>query len=184
MKRVISTSLFFLFFLFLIDLKLLSAIDWDLYKTRIDIKKNNKKWTACETNISRLPQEIREYCLGGIKRSPIDLIDGTEFKSSGKFPEKFDWRNVNGRNFTTPIKDQKNCKADWAFATFAAVETQIKIFLEQDLIMPDLSEQYVVSTTFTKGDCSGCGFYELAEWMKTNGVVWESCFPYEARNAN
>jgi len=45
-----------------------------------------------------------------------------EYKATNKLPSAFDWRNVNGKNYMTPIRDQGNCGSCWAHATLGSME--------------------------------------------------------------
>ncbi|MBN1233510.1 MAG: hypothetical protein JXA60_09180, partial [Candidatus Coatesbacteria bacterium] len=160
------------------------AKEWTLEDTRASIKRNGFSWVAGETSISKLPKEIKKLYFNGIKDGGLD-ISGMKQHVNSKvgFPDYVDWRDLGGKDYTTPIKDQKQCGACWAFGTFAAIEAQIKINLNMDKIFPDLSEQYVVSDCFSGGSCGGSQAYDLARWMETHGVPWETCWPYEAKNA-
>jgi hypothetical protein len=96
-------------------------------------------------------------------------------------PEQWDWRNVNGKNYMTPVKSQGSCGSCWAFATIAIVEAMIKIRSNQPGINPDLSEQDLVSCSIA-GSCGG-GNPDLAlKHIKNKGVVDEECFPYGNEN--
>ncbi|MBN1232843.1 MAG: T9SS type A sorting domain-containing protein [Candidatus Coatesbacteria bacterium] len=179
-----------IFLIFLCSFLIISLItpalakEWTLEDTRASIKKNGFKWEAGETSISRLPKEVKKFYFNGLKKEDFNVPDSRKFKKSGiRYPDTFDWRNVDGKNYVTPIRDQKQCGSCWAFCVMASLEAQIKIFLTMDKINPDVSEQYVVSQCYQGGDCGGGQLYSLAAWLETHGVPWESCWPYEARNA-
>jgi len=47
--------------------------------------------------------------------------------TEGSHPASVDWRNVSGRSYITPVKDQQSCAASWAFATIGAAEARFAI---------------------------------------------------------
>jgi len=105
-------------------------------------------------------------------------------------PDEFSWANFNGKDWTTPAKNQGNCGSCWAFAALGALESVIKIKEDCAEFYPDLSEQYILSCLPRAGSCHGgsaSGAYDLI--MDTgpdgnyhNGVISESCFIYEAND--
>jgi putative hemolysin len=100
----------------------------------------------------------------------------------GELPETFDWRNKDGQNWMTPIKDQGVCGSCWAFAAVGTVEPQYNIFANDSNIDLDLSEQYLVSCSGA-GDCDG-GLVEGAlEFVRDEGITDEACFPYTATDS-
>ena len=99
----------------------------------------------------------------------------------GPFPEKFDWRELDG---CTPIRDQAGCGSCWAFGTVAALECALKI---RDGINNDLSEQWLVSCNTWDMGCGGGGTAHDFHWFQTDpcggtGAVMEADFPYEAED--
>ncbi len=98
-------------------------------------------------------------------------------------PERFDWRELDG---CSPIKNQGNCGACWAFAAMGAAESLYLIHSGQTL---DFSEQWLISCT-EAGDCNG-GWYGTAfEYMIStldakdkSGAPLEEVFPYQTMNA-
>ncbi len=79
-------------------------------------------------------------------------------------PKRFDLRNVNGKNYVTPVKAQQPFSTCWAFATASIAETAY--LYANDLGVPagqvndrvDLSEKYLAYYAFqpiTKDDVSG-----------------------------
>ena len=110
----------------------------------------------------------------------IELIDT---------PSQFSWKNLNGRDWTSPAKNQGNCGSCWLFAAMGALESMINIREECAELDPDLSEQYVLSCLPAAGSCNGgnvekCVFYFInstaPEGNYQNGVIPESCFVYHA----
>ncbi|NIM47594.1 MAG: DUF333 domain-containing protein, partial [Candidatus Aenigmarchaeota archaeon] len=98
------------------------------------------------------------------------------------YPSSLDWRNKDGQNWITSIKDQGGCGACWAFSTTGVVESKININLNDPNFDKDLSEQYLVSCDSANDGCSG-GQESLAlDYYKNYGVPDEGCFPYTATN--
>ena len=98
----------------------------------------------------------------------------------GGLPDTFDWRNVGGVDYTTPVKDQGSCGSCWAFGTVGPLECNIKI---KDGITVDLSEQWLVSCNRDGWGCNGGWWaHDYHQW-KTDpcggtGAVMEAEFPY------
>jgi hypothetical protein len=104
-------------------------------------------------------------------------------------PDQFSWKNLNGRDWTSPVKNQGNCGSCWLFAAMGALESIINIREKCAELDPDLSEQYVLSCLPAAGSCNGgntenCVFYFInstsPEGNYHNGVIPESCFEYYA----
>jgi C1A family cysteine protease len=97
-----------------------------------------------------------------------------------RIPPSWDWREVNGSDWTTPIKDQLQdvCGSCWAFGTLGGLEATIKIWQNNPTLEIDLSEQYMLSCS--PGGCGGWYMDRTIRWIKTNGSIPESCFQYSA----
>lgn len=107
-------------------------------------------------------------------------------------PETFDWRNKDGYDWLTPVKDQGACGSCWAFASVAGVEAKIKIVRNDPYFNVDLSEQDLVSCGVPKGyypddpDAGGCGGAYVSDalrYIKYTGITDELCFPYTASDS-
>ena len=92
-------------------------------------------------------------------------------------PDSFDWRNVDGKNWITSVKNQGTCGACWAFASTAQFESAIKILSDHPDLPVDLSEQELVSCDETYSGCYGGNF--PLDFFQKIGLVDEECFPYD-----
>ena len=95
-------------------------------------------------------------------------------------PEEWDWRDVDGEDWTTPIKDQIQdvCGSCWAFGALGGLEAMIKIWNNNPAADVDLSEQYMLSCS--PGDCNGWYWMQTLNWIQYHGAIPENCLPYEA----
>jgi C1A family cysteine protease len=144
------------------------------------IKAAGAKWQAGETSISKLSQEDQLRRVGfhfeKLKAEPLNKIKLT----ATSIPSSVDWRNVNGNDFVTPVKDQGQCGGCWAFSMTGGLEAYTLIQNNtpgQDL---SLAEQVLIS-------CSGIGSCDGAsglngDYIVNTGLPPTSYFPYTAAN--
>lgn len=101
---------------------------------------------------------------------------------TGRAPSSWDWRNKDGKDWTTPIKDQGDCGSCYAFGSYAAMESCIKIKSNKPDLSIDLSEQFMVSCgkEWVSGifGCDGAQLDPIFQFIETYGAIPESCFPY------
>ncbi|XP_045590304.2 dipeptidyl peptidase 1 [Procambarus clarkii] len=93
-------------------------------------------------------------------------------------PESFDWRDVDGVNYVSPVRDQGGCGSCFAFASMANLEAQLRIATRnerQDIFSP----QDVVSCSYLAQGCDGGFDYLIAgRYAQDQGVVAEECNTY------
>ena len=99
-------------------------------------------------------------------------------------PESFDWRNKDGKNWMTPVKNQgSGCGSCWVFSALGTMEAKYNIQENNPDLNIDLSEQYLVSDCYSKGDCGGGWCYKVLKYLKESGVTDEACYPYQGKNS-
>jgi C1A family cysteine protease len=134
----------------------------------------------------------KEYFTGLILEDPAEIPE-KPYPFGGKYGmlsllSQFDWRDYNGEDWTTPIRDQGNCGSCWAFAAMGTLESIVNIRNDLPGLDLDLSEQYILSCLPSAGSCSGGWVSRAFQYIMDtsadgnyhNGVVHESCFPYQA----
>jgi C1A family cysteine protease len=136
---------------------------------------------------------IKERSLGKIKYyKPTNPKDAsTKPAIIDDLPDYFSWRDYEGKDWTTPAKNQlwpHPCGSCWAHAVTATIESIINIREGNADLNVDLSEQYLLSCLPRAGDCFGgspyAAFYYImsnrSSGNNCNGIIPESCFPYQA----
>ncbi len=97
--------------------------------------------------------------------------------------EVFDWRDIDGKDFTTPAKAQGACGSCWAFAAVGALESKLEISLDNPDLNPDLSEQHLLCEG-SYGTCAGGVGSGSLQFFKDVGIVTEAELPYCASNTS
>ncbi len=133
-----------------------------------------------------MSNEERKNLLGALLPDVTDkrqIKKYTPKQQRRSLPSLFDWRSNNG-NFVTPVKNQgKDCGSCWAFATTAALESEILI-TSGSYPGLDLSEQIVLSCS-NAGNCEQGGYISLASnFLRDTGTNTETCYPYTVTNGN
>jgi C1A family cysteine protease len=121
-----------------------------------------------------------------IEINPVTTDSNRSIQSQTDLPTDFDWRNVEGVNYVTPVKDQGFCGSCWAHAIIGATESALiidGIGFDNSI---DLSEQYLVSCNREVDmGCNG-GNSSLNDYHKDKigqiynppGTVLEEDMPY------
>jgi C1A family cysteine protease len=118
--------------------------------------------TTTHSRGTKIPQEVQDYWNNHEFKTKSTNYSGLSFS--------VDWSY-----YDSPVKDQKTCGSCWAFAAAALVENISN--------QANLSEQALISC-ISGSDCNG-GYYEDAlEYIKTNGIPPESCYPYISANGS
>lgn len=92
------------------------------------------------------------------------------------YPSYFSWQNINGTDYTTPIKDQSPAPTCEAYALVAALETKMQYQLDE-CFNPDLSEAHLY---FYAGGTYEAGYVNIidaANYLINIGVPDEGCYP-------
>ena len=159
---------------------------------RNSIRENRFQWSAGWTSLSELKDEEQERLLGLIADEKELIKTEAEITEEDAraaaegisyiYPEKWDWRRVRGRDWTTTVKKQGLCKSCVAFATVAIVESNYEIFKRRPYLNPNLSE----ADLFFCGGGKFCGrgwmFEPALTYAQEKGIPPEACFPYKSRN--
>ncbi|EHB15731.1 Dipeptidyl-peptidase 1 [Heterocephalus glaber] len=100
-----------------------------------------------------------------------------------QLPKSWDWRDVHGMNFVSPVRNQGYCGSCYSFASMGMLEARIRI-LTNNTQTPILSPQEVVSCSQYAQGCEGGFPYLIAgKYAQDFGFVEESCFPYTGTDA-
>ncbi len=140
-------------------------------------------WRAGTTTMSGLSEAEQDRRLGVIVRDEdrrrIETALQLARTRTFSFAPARDWRNADGKQWTTPIRDQGNCGSCVAFATVATLEAQARIQQRTAELAIDLSEADLFFCGAGKKCAEGWWPADALEYAKTKGVGEESCFPYQ-----
>jgi hypothetical protein len=130
-------------------------------------------WTAGVTPLVGLSKAERSRHYGllelprGMKATKIAAPINRD-----KLPQKIDWRE---RAAVTEARDQGRCGSCWSFAVIGAMESQAAIKNQK---LYDLSEQQLLVCNEAGYSCEGGLFSGAFDYLKKNGSIQETCFPY------
>lgn len=154
------------------------------------IEEINSKQTLWKAANYRHMQQITNtdvMRMAGGRRSarsfpPTKPVTNEELQVTGSLPTSFDWRNKDGVNYVSPIRNQGGCGSCYAFGSMALHEARLRI-MSNNTIQTVFSTQDIVSCSEYSQGCEG-GFPYLTDgkYGQDFGLIEESCFPYEGRD--
>jgi len=81
------------------------------------------------------------------------------------------------KGMTTAVKNQAQCGSCWAFSTAQTVESAN---LLAGKTVPNASPQEIVDCDTSDAGCNGGDPQEALNWVVSNGLDTEQCYPYQA----
>ncbi|UCB51654.1 MAG: DUF333 domain-containing protein [Candidatus Zixiibacteriota bacterium] len=103
---------------------------------------------------------------------------GEQLSANVQVPPAFDWRDYQGYDWMTPVKDQGGCGSCWAFGPVGVLEAMYNIWRNDPDLDFDLSEEYLVSDCYLPGNCCGGSYFSILQFLCINGIPDEDCLPY------
>lgn len=173
----------------------------DLAQLRGDLRDAGSPWEMDTTTITALTEDERRIRLGvtpppgqptvedihlALEEGVLTPPTATAEESAGA-PAAFDFRNVSGQNYVTPVKDQGGCGSCVAFGTVATLETTAAWEQRDPALALNLSEAHLF---YCHGRAAGrtCanGWWPEAALIacRDTGITYEDYYPYTAADQN
>ena len=115
----------------------------------------------------QIPPSKKQY-------SPLEKLPS----AAQDLPASFDWRNYQGADWMSPVKNQGICGSCWAFSAVGITEAVINIDSNNPNIDVNLAEEYLVANCYTGGACDGGWHSSALNYIRNSGVPDEDCLPY------
>lgn len=108
----------------------------------------------------------------------ISLSSGKDnnIMENKKLPDSFSWRDIDGIDYTTPVKDQSPAPTCETYALCASLETIMQYQL-QELYEPDLSECHLYFYAGGSFEAGYVNIMDAADYLIEHGVPDEGCYP-------
>jgi hypothetical protein len=106
----------------------------------------------------------------------VDAMENSPIQQSAMLPAAFSWQDINGTDYTTPIRDQSPAPTCEAFAICAALETKMQYQLKE-IYNPDLSENHLFFYAGGSIEEGWVSLVDAANYLKEFGVPDEGCYP-------
>lgn len=101
-----------------------------------------------------------------------------------RLPESFDWRDRDGMNFVSPIRNQGDCGSCYAFGSMAMMESRLRIVTNNTLQVVLSPQDVIGCSEYSQGCAGGFSYLIAGKYAQDFGVVEESCFPYVGKDSS
>ncbi|RYY32516.1 hypothetical protein EON62_05270, partial [archaeon] len=131
----------------------------------VDARKRSGKYVYHPRMTSRTVADAVKAAHKAMLRAPSDL------------PTDWDWRNINGRNFVCPVRDQGQCGSCYTFGSTGSLCSRTAIATNGSVVK-FWSPQTVVSCSPYSQGCDGGFAYNVFKYAEDYHIPWDTCFPY------
>jgi len=168
----------------------------DPAQLQIAIDESGGGWKVGESSVSKLSEKEQNVRLGYTPGPDEPSLQELEQVATAKYqailaqgmmaygyPTAFDLRNVGGRNYITPVRDQGGCGSCVAFGAIATIEGTARKRANDPNLAIDLSEAHLFyCIAGAQGRNCGNGWWVPPSLTAAQnpGIVDEACFPYTA----
>ena len=159
-----------------------------LYKKNSDlvqqINKAQSSWAATHYEIFEGKKISELVKMAGGKKSLIlgkpkpAPVDEKTLELASKLPDSFDWRNVNGVSYVSPIRNQGSCGSCYAFASMAMSEARLRIYSNNTQQTVFSTQDIVECSQYSQGCDGGFPYLVGGKYAEDYGLVEEQCNPY------
>jgi cathepsin B len=140
------------------------------------VNRNAKTWKADKSSM------FTGWSLGDAKALEGISVSGQSqpcVVPDTQVPDSFDAREKWPQCFNQPIYSMGNCTASWAVATASALSSRFCISSPSEYADLMLSPQQLLSCDSANRACSGGDVDAVWGYIEREGLVNESCFPYQ-----
>jgi C1A family cysteine protease/acylphosphatase len=149
------------------------------------LSSNGARWRAAETTVSLLDPATRAQLLGAVPSPDATALATAPRVASAtaapSFAPEVDWRNRNGGNHITAVKQQGGCGSCVSFGSVALIEAMAHI---QTGNWVDLSEADSHFCSSHGANCGGWWPDQCLDQVIARGVCDDAGFPYASAFAN
>ena len=155
-------------------------------EVRDAIEKNGQTWIARESPLTRLSFDEKKRFLTGALPEPPEVLSRKQAPNQKNllekntllaFPTSLDWRNKDGGNWISPVRNQDPYATCASFSAIANLESLLKIQAGDPSLDLDLSERFLFA--YGGGDNTrGWWASQTYDFLMTIGVVTEDVCPY------
>jgi C1A family cysteine protease len=140
------------------------------------IEERGAHWVAMDNEISSMDPDARKALLGNLPEEE-EGSPALEGNPLAQLPSSLDWRNYDGHNWVTWVRNQGDCGSCVAFGAIGALEARMNIFMGDWAWDPDLSEEHIFACG--GGSCWwGWTVSSSMNFLENSGTPEEECFPY------
>lgn len=153
------------------DQALFGQPDRSLGEVQYAIKQRQATWVAGRTSLSRLSGEDVKALFP--TKYAMTVPYGAKVNLLSSLPSHFDWREHNGNNYVTSVKEQVGFSCG-AFAATGAFESAVLRTQGTPGLDLDLSEHILCACP--NGGCNN--LHQVAAFLENTGLPLDMCYPW------
>ena len=97
-------------------------------------------------------------------------------------PKEYDFRNIEGYDFTGSVRDQAECGSCYTLGFIQAIEARLKLkYAQRGSEIPGISPQFQMECNYMNEGCDGGWGIFNGFFAERASLVSEKCAPYKAR---